>query len=237
MAEAPSRSRSAGSNWNQVHDDVGGLKVRVGGLESTVTRIENNMTTGFGDISKQLRDQRTPGTSIGSFLGTSAAVGTVFIILIGGFFWAVIGPMQTVEAKIAAGLERSVPLELYEKGLDAQQKRNLAMEAETEKVKDVVSVLSNTLSELKGELSAQHEAYLRDLMRDEARIEIIDSNIIKRPEILALLDNHSNRIDALSARINELVKQLESIFPGADVIKDIQAQLRELRMPAPQAGH
>jgi polyhydroxyalkanoate synthesis regulator phasin len=44
------------------------------------------------------------------------------------------------------------------------------------------------------------------------RVEAIDSTIVKRPEIAALLENETSRIDALVARITEMQRQVSEVL-------------------------
>lgn len=85
------------------------------------------------------------------------------------------------------------------------------------------------VSYLEGVLEERQAAYLREYASIQSSIRTIDGDLIKRPEIGAANHNQGERTDALSARLNDVQGQLNSLFPASKTIDEMWAQLREAR--------
>ena len=66
-------------------------------------------------------------------------------------------------------------------------------------------------------------------LRDVARLDQVDANLIKRPEIQALVDNLGNRIDALSRNAEDLRRDFGSNYTVGDQLKSLQRQIETLQ--------
>jgi hypothetical protein len=80
----------------------------------------------------------------------------------------------------------------------------------------------------------------RDLAQQKADIAVVSADQIKRPEIntqmsamtsqiVSGLTSVNDRYTALSARVNEVQHEFGANFTMGDAVKDLQAQIRELR--------
>lgn len=192
----------------------------IGGVREQLTALST-------DMKNQVSSGRTHWVPL---LGTVATMATVLIATIGVVGSMALSPIRddakTDHALIQKLIDESVRKTDYSIDLIKQQSRNIAVEG------SVVALREETvpsLNYLHGQIDERQLAYLRDLLRIETRVDSIDGNLVKRPEIEAAARSEDQRYTALSSRLNALTEWLQQLFPANEVIKDIQEQLRELR--------
>lgn len=224
-------------NWDRAHSDIEVVKQRMTSLEASFA--------GFGtqlqDIGKRLD---TKPTDVWKVIG-----GVVTIIsLVGGFL--LIGKQPYDEGlmrhnqEITRLMETAVSKEDFRTSLDQQQRRNLEGDAERAKLKDELELSRITMARLEGAVTERHADYIRDHADLKARVDSIDSNLIKRPEIGTIAEGLSDRIksgnESANDRITSVIQSLNELrhdfgtnFTLGDAVKELQLRMNNLTPPPP----
>lgn len=251
-----SQPQSNRSSWyEQNHVDLGALRERVTSSERSLSGLDDKVTTLQRDtaaqisnlqtsLSSQIRDMSqsfnaTRTTNWGTII---AAAG--FVLILGG---AVLAPLMSDLRKASDALdgltERTVKNEDYRSSLDQQQRRNLAMDAVSSALEKELVKTEVSLARLDGMETERHEEYLRSDMRHEVREDTMDSNIIKRPEIVgiasSLLDKINSVVATLNDRINSVIIGVDQVrhdsasnYTTGDRLKEFEQELTQIRNQA-----
>lgn len=209
--------------WSQAHIDIGALAQRVTGLENAIGNVVDQLR----DIGKRLEARPTDIWKIvGGIVGVLALVGA-FLYQGKAYIDA---DLDRHEREISRILETAVSRDDFRMSLDQQQRRNLAMDAATAKVADEVESARVEQARAEGMAEERHATFLREHAAILARVDTIDANLIKRPEIEAALTSlrelttltnsaTANRIDAVIGSLNELRHDVGASYTWGDGLK------------------
>lgn len=217
--------------------DPGRQDQRLTNLEDAVSGIRESLA----DISKRLDTKPTNWWQvIGGVVG--------LLTLIGAFLYQGQQPVSFELARHDRELEKLFDDAALKSDLktseDLSQRRSISVEAENVKTRDELEKARIDLARTQGASEERHAEYLRNYATLSARIDGIDGNLIKRPEIESLVSalrgqidstntGLNDRISAVISSVNELRHDWGSSFTIGDVIKDIQDRLNQMPQPLP----
>lgn len=240
-------------NWDRAHSDINVLAQRVSGIEQSVAGI----TAAVDNLGKKLDAKPTNWIA---FYGVAAALLTVA----GGYLVQALAPRDATLSRheesivhISDGithiLETGVSKEDFKLSLEQQQRRNLAMDAaiakavddaaaKSAKITDDLTATRIALAFASGEQTAWHEQYTKDDARHTSREDSIDSQQVKRPEIMALdaasekiftlaMAGLNERMNSVIMSVNELRRQFGDSFTMGDALKALEAWRNSFTAP------
>lgn len=256
---------SLGVNVDALNAVVQGHGREIGEIRDQIQGLGNRMASDIQAISNKIdgqqqanwaQQQAAAAGNRTNWLGVVGAVGTATGVLVSVF--VVIGsmalsPIREAEArqeltieKLAEAETKKVSNDTYIAGLAAQQVRNLALESATTKVNDALNTALIAQAYLNGQNAAQLAEIMRTNDREEKRTDMIDSQLVKRPE-LAQESSHvqqefveqrgetEQRLNAISARQTTFETWLQSLAPGLkEIISTIELRLDRLTFAFPQ---
>lgn len=206
----------------------GALAGQVGALERDMGEVKNDFRLLSADIAKRfdrLDERFTEVASRGSGKGTNwTAIVTILIAALTGI-GALCATMLTIGqmalAPVVADLNKTASafdgwtqkVELKE---DATA--TLARQTRRDEIADLASKGWFTRSEHEAFTESVRERFAAEKAIDDtlsARLTSIEDNLVKRPEILALIANTIDRTEALSRNLEDIRKQLAETFPSA----------------------
>ena len=235
----------------QTHVDLGALSQRVTGTEKaigdmsaaiaslrqeTATQINSvaeNLSRQIGDVGKAVSEQgrsfsASRSTNWTTFAGAAAGVIGVMVAIGSQALSPIYGTQGRHEDEIREIYRTSVTKDAEQQDV---QRAILRMNKIDDRIDTKVG--RNEYDELKDRLNERyaitHEQTLRDVTRLDKSIDQVDANLIKRPEIQALVDNLGNRIDALSRNAEDLRRDFGSNYTVGDQLKSLQRQIETLQ--------
>lgn len=225
-------------------------------------RISQQFSTAYsslGDkIEKQGRESATSRQfSVSNFLTVSASVGGFLAIIGGALFW----PIVTTQSEIARDLKETIKSSMTREDYNKDHDRN-AKEAEDTRAalyNWISKVQSRQQSDEDGAVTQRQVAELKDKLDERyvevndrmksivTRVETMDANLVKRPEIQAANDAQDKQVAetnrVISERITAIVESLaalrndfNSISPLSNVIRDLQNRVDRANNPAAMRG-
>lgn len=128
---------------------------------------------------------------------------------------------------------------------DTMQRHAIVLESANVKTQDELAKAQIELARSEGAAEERHNEYLRNYAALTARLDGVDGNLIKRPEIDSLIaalrgqidstnTGLNDRISAVISSVNELRHDFGNSFNIGDVIKDIQDRLNQMPSTSPQ---
>lgn len=220
----------------QHHADLGGLDARVQAQHGQITELRQGLTElnratqlSFEQVNRSIVDL---GQSLSSQIGSAnlafassgranwgnIIAGASVVIMLGG---AVIAPISMRIGETVAQVGRLDELAAkksdIQKSLD-EQTVWLTREADRQ--------LFNERNAVKPEVVAD---LTKEVERVALRIESVDGQLVKRPEIMAALLAIEGRIDSAVHRMDQLEADYRALNPVSNKFEDLSAQLRELR--------
>ena len=239
------RNQAAANRWgsdHQHHSDLGALRERVSNTERALESVIDQAAENQRETARQIESLQTSlSTQIrdisGSFAATRttnwgtiiAAVGVV--VVLGG---AVLTPIMSDIGKTAETLEKlsdkTVTRDVFQRGQDDQNNWLASLRDRTRADEDLISTTRIDLARHEGMAEERHQTFLREYAALIARIDVIDANLIKRPEIeaalgaareLTTLTNAAttSRIDAVIGSLNELRHDVGASYTWGDGLK------------------
>lgn len=237
------RTASPRTAWqHEHHGDLGALRERVSGTERAIDSIGDQVATLQRDTARQIENLQTSLSAqirdiSGSFSASRAtnwgtiiaAVGVV--VVLGG---AVLTPIMGDIGKTAEALEKlsdkAVTKDIFQRSQDDQNSWLSSLRDRERADEETLNADRIALARLEGATTERHDTYLRDHAALMARVDSIDANLIKRPEIeasllsqreLTTLTNSAtaNRIDAVIGSLNELRHDVGATYTWGDGLK------------------
>ena len=220
--------------WSQAHIDIGALAQRVTGLENAIGNVGEQLR----DISKRLDSKPTDIWKIvGGIVGILALVGA--FLLQGKAY--IDADLDRQERDISHILDTSVSKDDFRRSQDGQDSWLANLRDRARADEEIINVDRIALARLEGATTERHETYLRDHAALMARVDSIDSSLIKRPEIEAALLSQrelttltnaasNSRIDAVIGSLNELRHDFGANFTLGDAVKEIQLRMNALQL-------
>jgi DNA repair exonuclease SbcCD ATPase subunit len=242
MVDGETKSPSA-RGWERAHIDLGALDQRVTNLDRALGTLAENIGQQIRELGAKIDRQAAKPTDWLKFGGV--ATGAIVVLL--GIATYVKTDLDSNMSRIEKAVESEARDRKSEiKDINTLMQPILAAVAQhandltrfDRDEKDIATISAAMWTKDAEEQYRQRiderdklrdEYARRDLDRIEGHVNSVDGNLIKRPEIASLFANGEERVSAISSRLNDLTKTLESIFPGSDVIKEIQEQIREMR--------
>lgn len=211
-----------------------GNEIAIQNISADVTKLERSLESLSKTLVDKLDRQAAKPTNWFQFIG---AAGVVLTVLggFGAFAWSSISAenQRNAESLRTEIADRNHADEKLSTALDAivtlQQKRNLAMEADTKKVSDGLADVRVLQAADHATADARWEFTKIEFARYDKEIDTQEASIVKRPEIVAKDITNDARTTAVSTRLNAMQDWIQSIFPPFKVIDEIQAALREIR--------
>jgi hypothetical protein len=236
---------SQGSNrygWFEHHNDMGALRERVSGAERAIASLGEQVANNQRDTAQQLENlQQSLSLQIRDISASFAASrstnwGTIIaavgvVIVLGG---AVLTPIMSDIGKTADTLEklsdRAVRKDVFQRDQDEQNAWMASLRDRVRVDEDMLSAARIDMARYEGLATERHETFLREHAALIARVDNIDANLIKRPEIDAALGSArelttltnaalTNRIDGLALSLNDLRHDLGSAYTWGDGLK------------------
>lgn len=221
-------------NWDRAHSDINVLAQRVTGIENSLAGVQ----TSLQNLADRLA---TKPTDIWKVIG-----GVVGLLgLIGAFLYQgkayIDSTLDRHDREIGRLAETALSKEDFKAEVDLQQRRNLAMQAASEKISGDLAQTRIDLAHLEGASTERHQEYLRDHTALSARVDAIDNNLIKRPEVEAALGANkdlttltntatNNRVDAVISSLNELRRDFGANWTIGDTVRAIEVRLNALQL-------
>ncbi|MDE2106274.1 MAG: hypothetical protein KGL39_54140 [Patescibacteria group bacterium] len=234
MERQRSRRNPRQEAWvEQAHVDIGALAQRVTGLEGAIASVVDQIH----DLAKKLDTRPT------NWYGVIAGVG-VILTLGGGFFYQAIAPVNSeilrnsthidkltdVISKMAGEVEWKTDVRDYERQARIEAQRLADRQRADEGAADAsFRTIIENVARLDERTKIAHEDEMRAADRMQTRVDSIDLQLVKRPEIEAANHALGDRIDEIEKREGDTRTQLESLFPPAEMIKEIWASIRDMR--------
>jgi chromosome segregation ATPase len=233
--------------WEQAHIDIGALAQRVTGLEGGVADIR----VAISELSRKLDGKPTNWYGvIGGVVSMLALIGTVFA--------QAIAPINTDltrhERDISRITETALSKEDYyrahetlvkqvkdlsENALEQIKEQDAREDKWVSSIQDRLradedgSVSQRQISDLRANLDERYritqEADKQWFERIMNRVDTIDAQLVKRPELQQAQESMTARINIIGNSLHEIQAQIEAAFPPSKVIEDIQRSLSELR--------
>lgn len=216
----------------QAHIDIGALAERVSGMENAVGRIVDQLDA-FG---KKL-DGRAP--NLWGVIGGVVAM----LTLGGGVLYQALAPISAQTARDGDHIDKLADtvgkmshavvwrddFHDYAKQTSADMQRLADRERSDQDAADAaMRTLTAIVARLDERTKINHEDEVRADDRMLMRVDSIDLQQVKRPEIEAANRALGERIDELSKREGDTRALLESLFPPADMIKEIWASIHAM---------
>src|SRR5271156_2934564 len=250
------------SSWyEQNHVDLGALRERVSGTERSITNLSDLVAANQRDTARQIESLQTSLSSQIRDMSISFAAarttnwGTIIaavgvVVVLGG---AVLTPIMLDITQTAESLEKvsdnTVRKEVFQHNQDDQNAWLGSLRDRTRADEEIVNADRIALARLEGATAERHETYLRDHAVVLARIDGIEGNLIKRPEIESLIASNkdlinltnaanTSRIDAVISSLNELRRDFGTNWTIGDTVREIQSRLNSLQIfmpPTPSA--
>ena len=237
------RTNQPRTAWqHEHHGDLGALRERVSGTERAIDSIGDQVATLQRDTARQIENLQTSlsgqirdiATSFTASRSTNwgtiiSAVGVVAVL--GA---AVLTPIMSDIGKTAETLEKlsdkAVTKDVFKYSQEEQNSWLANLRDRARADEDTITTDRIALARLDGADTERHETYLRDHAALMARVDSIDNNLIKRPEIEAALISlrelttltngaTANRIDAVIGSLNELRHDVGASYTWGDGLK------------------
>lgn len=194
-------------------------------LGSKLDRQTDNFNKKFDALAESWSKSRTPNP-IG---WTGAVVGLVSVVMLSMSY---IGSLAKVP--IDQSLERH-ELEIQHSATKEELKdaiANIGLRFVTDErdIRDRVTIreYDEFKKHIDDKINSDHDLIVKEVARLDTAVTGITSDFVRRPEILAFRADDLNRIEALSRNVEDVRKEVGSLFPSGDVIKNIESQLEAL---------
>jgi hypothetical protein len=223
-------------------------------FSSQMSDLRRDLSSQIGDLSKDFKSQQAlqldnVRTKWAPIIGTAATLGLAFVTVFG-----VVGSMALtpIRSDVADGkTDRKDMMYALEKKIDdinirmtplltlsEEQKSNLVRFEEIEKSEDLKwskdaqaeyeKRIDGNIAAADKLVSLEHEYDQRDFGRLLDRVNALDGELIKRPEIQAIDNGLSNRIDATERSAEDIRKEIGSAYTWGDEIKSLESKVELL---------
>lgn len=209
-----------------------------------ISNLSDSLSHQISDVAKTLTDNqqsflRSKSTNWTAFGGTAAGIVTV-LLAIGA---AVIAPTNSNVAQNAIDIRELVRLSSTKVDAEqAEERRTAADKAllkEIERLQDA-TVPRTEIAELEKRIDERALMDRQQAQRDRdvlwSSVRDIEGQLVKRPEISALLDDVKNRLDALSRNLEDTRREVGSSYTIGDQVKALDRQLEQIRNALLPAG-
>lgn len=213
------------ASFGEVRARLDGAERSIAEVKTDIAEIRQQMGKGFADLGDSIRNQiegmRSRGTNwVGIGSVAVAAVGVLVVLAS-----SILSPINS------ALTDTKDALKLIDQNFarrddvkDAFWHVDQRMNKYDERLERLVT--KDEDNEFKTRLDQrdvlEHETLLRDMGALGDRAGAIEGNLIKRPEINALLDNLGNRLDALSRNQEDMRRDLGSAYGIGDELKSLR---------------
>ena len=224
------------------HGDLGALRERVSGTERAIDSIGDQVATLQRDTARQIENLQTSLSSqirdiSGSFAASRSTnwgtiISAVGVVMVLGA--AVLTPIMGDIGKTAEAVEKltdkAVTRDVFQRSQDDQNSWLASLRDRARADEDAITAARIELAHSEGMAIERHETYLREHAALTARLDTIDANLIKRPEIEAALAAQrelttltnaatTSRIDAVIGSLNELRHDVGASYTWGDGLK------------------
>ena len=209
--------------------------------EAALTGFREDFRAQLETLGRDLREGRDKGTPWGTIV---SAVG-VIIVLAGAILYP-INSNQTKMESVLEGLGKRIQSDEeffarrddWREGLRETRSREASQDTSINE-----RLTRNEHEEFAKRIDLRDEqerlALFRELDSIHVQVNRIDSDLIKRPEVTALLEKLSQQIEsdratgterslALNTRVTDIEKTVQSISPPSDVFKSLESRVNEL---------
>jgi hypothetical protein len=240
------------TDWRQQqHDDFGAISARVASTERGIVALDGRLeafgrdtTARFNSISQSISDVfdklsiKIDAVNTSSVASRSTNWGTICAAagVVLAFGTAIIVPIMSdlkdVSAQLQKVSEESVKKDDFREYHDDTAKW-LTSQRDRLRTDEDSAVSQRQLEELKERQDERYriteDANKTLFSRTMERLDALDAQLVKRPELQAIHDDDTTRINTLADGLHDLQSQIEGAFPPSKVIEDIQRSLSELR--------
>lgn len=241
---------------------VGILTERVSGLENSqkalgdglnslrletaqqISNLSDSLSHQISDVAKTLTDNqqsflRSKSTNWAAFGGTAAGIVGV-LLSIGA---AVLAPINSNVGQNSLDIRELVRLSQTKVDAEQAEARGVAtakaLLKEIERLQDS-TVPRTEITELEKRLDERALLDRTQAQRDRdvlwGSVRDVEAQLVKRPEISALLDDVKNRLDALSRNLEDTRREVGSSYTIGDQVKALDRQLEQIRNALLPAG-
>lgn len=205
---------------------VGELGQRVTGLEAGLQGVVGEIRNLSSKIDDRSRPQYPLLVSIAGF----------FLAFAGSLSYTVINPINSNQARLELSIEKivdgTVTHREFDQRLSSGGSRIERMEQDIKALSGEV-VYSKEFSEYKirmdTEITTMRENSLRELGRIDRELATIRSDMVSRSEHQTHWNETNDRLNALSARLNDMQREFGANYTIGDQIKNLQDQIKILQ--------
>lgn len=252
-------------NSNGLHEAHINIEALSGRVESFGASL-NETRAQFNGFQSEVRESfRTLGDkiaasgqfSVSNFLTVSASVGGFLAIIGGALFWPIVTTQTEIAKDLKEAIKSSITREDYNKDHDRNAKEvedqrtatyNWIAKVQARQQSDEDgAVTQRQISELKDKLDERYVEVNDRIKAVITRVETMDANLVKRPEISAANDAQdkqvaetnrvvSERLTAIVGSLAALRSDFNSISPLSNVIRDLQNRVDRASNPGALRG-
>lgn len=237
MRTAGEANRQNTSNWDQARSDINVLAQRVTGIENGLASLSSDLRL----VSTKLDAKPTNWLSV-------AAAAAAVLSVVGGFLLQGKQPIDTAldrhDREITKIVDTAVDKDDFREFKRESSNWNLSLRDRLRSDEDN-AVTQRQITELEARLDEHHrlvEGSTSQILTDlKARVDAIDGQLIKRPEIQSIVDGINSRINSIIVSINDIRHDVGANYTLGDVVKSlierldrVQTQLLQFSATPPQ---